>query len=178
MFFSWIYVIIHILSQMAMHSRGRYTEKQLERCSKLTGGFGRDMAKAFDNLVESQSARMSTPSAKTYEILKGDCRLFFQRFKDDKFFEHTPGRQVANMPAIDSTCRIKTPYLLGRYLSTGCGKIDRLSRYNHATRHRQANIMWILFVIMLSQTGCVLIPSVSVSHTQILGADVRLMKTI
>lgn len=117
-------------------SRGVYTESQIERCSKMSGPFG----KTIDRLV-TESGFAATEAEATRrpkrENYRRDIAVVAEHFIGDKLFDYVPGR---SHKAFDSThCfTMKSAFKLGQHLQKLSQNRDYWINVRQQTADRQA----------------------------------------
>ena len=115
---------------MLKNSRGQYSEAQITRCSRLGGGFGKEIDRMFNAAMfgyDSYTKQRKHTSKYAQDIIR-----FAEEFKEDGLFEYCPPREHDSFPQyVDSSSRIKSPLRFGRHLAS-------LSRDVEYWRHRAA----------------------------------------
>ncbi len=100
---------------MVRHSRGRYTELHLDRCSKLSGAFGHQV----DRILRCQMGRHeghATPSRNRQMSRSEDIRRFVQEFQQDALLAYIPGRQFQGTEVPETDGTLRDPVKLGSHL--------------------------------------------------------------
>lgn len=110
------------------HGRGKYTEKQVERCSYLTGNVVQSLDRAFaNNLGEVDVLDYGRGKDKKVE----EVASFVEEYREDQLFSKMPGRAHAHFPHFRASAvhqKIKQPARLKERLFLYSQKLDR-ARY-------------------------------------------------
>ena len=116
---------------MLRHARGNYTEAHINRCSKMGGGFGKEVDRLFN--VAMFGGDIYDTKRKKRPKYSQDVGNFVAEFKDEALFDYCPPREYDNFPEYsDISNRIKSPVRFGRHLAA-------LSRSLDFWRHRSEN---------------------------------------
>ena len=123
---------------MIKASRGRYTAKQIERCSKLSGGFGKEVDHLFQTALrggEDSSATTRYHRGQFHRKYDKDIESFVEGYQVHKLVEFGANRQPSLLPKIgDST--IYAPYAVGKDIKKKCKDLDDWLRVGDETRKR------------------------------------------
>ena len=125
---------------MLKNSRGNLTEKQLERCSKMSGIFGEKMGHLLMSSINDEPEYHST--GKSFdERYKEDVRRYVLENDEERPFEYVAGRKVQGIPGIQSRlteARVHGPFSMGQYLKSRSIKMDSFRNVARATATRRA----------------------------------------
>jgi hypothetical protein len=91
------------IAELLKRCHGRYTDKQTERCSKITGSFGKDLDRVFNQVMFGLD-REHTPRKKTSTYFR-DINKYCPPREHSAFSQFT-----------DITSKIKHPGKLGQRL--------------------------------------------------------------
>ncbi len=100
------------LIEMVRHSRGRYTALHLDRCSKISGAFGRDVAR----LLAHSMGLSSTQHKSTHEMSCDDIRTFVTHLQPHGLLSYVPGREFHGVTIPDRSPSLRSPDKLGERL--------------------------------------------------------------
>lgn len=118
---------------MMRFSHGSYTEKEIERSSKMCGDFGKDLDKIMDGILrgvsdddgdQEERRRRYNHRANT-EKLNRDVGQFVHVYRDRDFFGYDPSRGDVRIPTVPDTEKIKTPFKLGKFLYEQSKQMDK-----------------------------------------------------
>ena len=124
------------ISEMLGRARGHYTEAQINRCSKMGGGFGREMGRLF-------TAAMYNPPDAAYQRQESrknryddDIALFVEEYQPEALFDFLPPRGHQSFDSFtDNSSNIKNPEKLGKHLVSLSHDLDFWrDRIQHARR--------------------------------------------
>ena len=102
-------IVINIFSEMVRHSRCRYTERHLERCSKLSGAFGRDVAR----LLSLSMGLSTSKQTSSHQLSPADVRSFVLQYLPDALLSYIPGREATGLQLPDREQPLRSPDRLG-----------------------------------------------------------------
>jgi hypothetical protein len=103
------------IAELLKRCHGRYTDKQTERCSKITGSFGKDLDRVFNQVMFGLD-REHTTRKKTSTYFR-DINKFVTMYKADAPFSYCPPREHSAFSQFtDITSKIKHPGKLGQRL--------------------------------------------------------------
>ena len=121
---------------MIKHSKGRYTDTQIDRCAKLSGPFGDRMKALFNQAIGREEGRNGAECF--HEMYDTEIKEFVAEFYEDKLVKYVKGRKLPRLdiPQKHESSVVKNPYMLGKYISMRCNAIDRWSRIAAETARR------------------------------------------
>lgn len=108
---------------MLKHSRGRYTDQQVERCAKMGGAFGRQI----DRLFTHSGLGFFDPQAFNARPnrYRDDIAIFTQEYQQDALFDYIPGRNHQGFNNFSCYYHIRKPWQFGQKLQKLSSKMDR-----------------------------------------------------
>ena len=118
--------------EMLKHSRGRYTDAQVKRCSQLSGEYGKLFHSTFAQSIGKGHPLTHKKSNSPY---KKDLEVFVEDFQGDALFDYLPVREHKAFPEFVWTQKIKDPVKLGKKLKAHSQTLDFWKR--RAQNHRQ-----------------------------------------
>ncbi len=92
---------------MVRHSRGRYTERQLDRCSKLSGAFGHEVGRLMQH-VGGRHGRVASRRGSS-----SDVRHFVTELLPDALLAYVPGREVQGIDIPQKSRSLRSPDKMG-----------------------------------------------------------------
>ena len=102
---------------MLRHARGRYTELQIERCSKMGGGFGKEIDRLFDQDICNMETTYQQSRSKSLSYQR-DIVKFVDEFRQDALFDYFPPRQhYGFLNYVDTSAKINRPVELAKRLN-------------------------------------------------------------
>jgi hypothetical protein len=108
---------------MLKNSRGQYAEAHVRRCSRLGGGFGREIDRMFHAAMFGYESYTKRPKHKPHYA--HDVMQFVEEFRSDGLFDYFPPREHDAFPQyVDNSNRIKSPIRFGRHLVSLSEDID------------------------------------------------------
>ena len=106
---------------MVRRSRGKYTETQLQRCSKMGGAFGQEVDRLLLRGVGMDYCGQAA-HGKTHQ--SQDVPLFVRDMQPEALFDYIPPRTVKGFDSIPSHSVLTNPHLLGQKLHALCREMD------------------------------------------------------
>ena len=97
-------------------SRGRYTEKEVQRCAEMGGSFGKDIDKILNHAGVLSFTESSSSRAGFKKRQQEDIMAFVNQFNADKLFSFVPNRSHVGLEAFQYINKIKQPLKLGKKL--------------------------------------------------------------
>ena len=98
-------------------AHGRYTDSTTERASLIVGAFGSALDATYQQNVCDADVDSSHRRKADYS---DDVKAFCREYKEDKLFDHIPGRYHSAFPTFKAELPVSEPYKLK----------DRLIRYS------------------------------------------------
>lgn len=96
---------------MLLRSHGRYTKKQVDRCAKMCGPFGKEMDRMF-GLAGLGSLPIRDPTVKS-ELYAKDMASFMRDHNNKGLFTYSAGRKHDGFSNFRTTQPLKDPVSLG-----------------------------------------------------------------
>lgn len=122
---------------MVRNSRGNYTDKNILRCARISGPFGRTLYKLFTQagLVDMAAldARKASPQ------YSRDIQRFIQDYQEFALYDYLPGRQHDSFPEFVHSTAITAPWKLEKKLRKLCHRMDQ---WRHNNLRRRQNEQW------------------------------------
>ena len=108
---------IALFSDMLRNSRGNYTPAQIDRCSKMGGGFGKEIDRLFNKTVcNIESSYQQRKRSTSY---KDDLVRFVDEYQKEALFDYCPPREHTGFEAyVDNSSAIKRPSDLAKRLNS------------------------------------------------------------
>ncbi len=101
---------------MLSHARGRYTDVQIDRCSKMGGGYGKEIDRLFDQAICNHPVKYDVQTKKPSAHRK-DIESFLETYQEEALFDYCPPRQHHGFENyIDESARVERPTDLARRL--------------------------------------------------------------
>lgn len=148
-FYLYICTILHThvwvfyFPEMMKHSRGQYSDLQIDRCSHIAGSFGKEMDRlmscaGFGNIGPAD-ARRSSHSSPAY---CRDVQKFVEEYIADGLFSYAPGRTFKGFKDFipQRHSRVKAPFRLGLKLHELAADMDYWEGIARATRMREHHL--------------------------------------
>ncbi|XP_035687479.1 uncharacterized protein LOC118423433 [Branchiostoma floridae] len=105
---------------MLKHSRGQYTDTQVQRCAEMSGPFGRELDRVFT--AAGLGSYITHASTFSHDgRYQADIDRFVSDFKGDGLFAYLPGRQHTGFEDYTYNSRIRQPEKMG-------GKLRQLAK--------------------------------------------------
>ena len=124
------------ISELLKRCHGRYTEKQTDRCSKITGSFGKDLDRLFNQNMFGCDT-LHNPRSKSPAYV-ADVHKFVDTYKSDAPFSYCPPREHSAFPQfVDTTCKIRHPGKLAQRLFAIGEELDFWRRREARARQTQ-----------------------------------------
>lgn len=118
----------YFLSENLKHGRGKYSDKQVERCAYMTGNVAQELDRVFSNRFGEVDV---LEYGRGKDKIKENVASFVEEYEEDKLFNTVPGRAHAHFPnfrAKNIHQKIKKPHKLKERLFLYSRKMDR-ARY-------------------------------------------------
>lgn len=85
-----------VITELLKHSRGRYTQEQVSRVSRMAGPFARQLDTIYENQV-SETYVQDTHKERSVHYRR-NIPEFINEYQDAGLFDCVPGRQHAHFP--------------------------------------------------------------------------------
>lgn len=110
---------------MMKRSHGKYTDKEVQRCAKMGGDFGKDLDKLLTNagVVSFEDSRSSRDSHKKRQVL--DIKAFVKEYQSDDLFSNVPGRFHEGLNNFRYKNTVEKPVNMGRKMRRLAEDMDR-----------------------------------------------------
>ena len=120
-------------TEMIKRSRGRYTDKQIKRCSQLGGAFGKEVDKIFQKSITEQQATGVGPK-QANKTSNEDLEEFFDLYGPEGLFRYQPDRNPRHLPQTTPIGELKHPFLLGQFLLKASTNMEAWQTIRDRTR--------------------------------------------
>ena len=118
--------------------RGRYTDKEIDRCAKMCGGFGKDIQNVYEAAVYGVNPNKSQYHHRSGgEAFKQQVQKFIEAYKSEDLMKYHPNRNPKGLPVPIDKSKLKNPFMLGAYLKSRSSKLDKFIRFSNETGRRQ-----------------------------------------
>lgn len=101
------------ITEMLRRCRGQYTEKMVDRCSRMGGAFG----KAFhEQFCQSLGTGYESQHTRTDSKFRADVPALVREFHADGLFDYVPLREHKGFPAFQHRPGLSDEVQLGKHL--------------------------------------------------------------
>ena len=118
-----------VIVEKLRKANGLYTEKQIQRCSRLGGQFSKDLQRLFAQNIGSE--RLHVKHSRHYTEHK-DVRHFLENSLRDGLFDNIPGRCHVGFENITHEWKVNDPDHLTARLQIRSRKLDLWRKFSSA----------------------------------------------